>query len=83
MLGETDFRFLVHVNASLNATAFVFICLGLIAIKKGNEGAHKKLMLTAAAVSALFLVSYLTYHFTCKAKPFEGEGAIRTVYFAA
>ncbi len=81
MLAETDLRFLADVNASLNATAFVLIVAGLIAIKKGNEAVHKKLMLSAAVVSALFLVSYVTYHLTCKAVQFGREGtAIRVVY---
>jgi putative membrane protein len=80
MLAEFDFRILADVNASLNATAFVLIVAGLIAIKKGHETAHKRLMLTAAGVSALFLVSYVTYHTTCPPVKFAGEGAIKYVY---
>lgn len=83
MLAENELRFLVDINASLNATAFVLIVAGLIAIKKGHEAAHKKLMLTAAVVSALFLVSYLTYHYTCDSVKFGREGTtIRTVYLS-
>lgn len=76
-----DFRFLADVNASLNATAFVLTVAGLVAIKRGRESSHKRLMLAAAVVSALFLASYLTYHATCEPVTFKGEGAIRYAYF--
>ena len=76
-----DLRFLADVNATLNATAFVLTVAGLVAIKRGKESTHKRLMLSAASVSALFLTSYLTYHLTCPPVTFKGEGAIRYVYF--
>lgn len=77
-----DFRFLVDVNATLNATAFILTVSGLVAIKRGKEATHKRLMLAAACVSAFFLASYLTYHVTCEPVRFRGEGGIRVVYFA-
>jgi putative membrane protein len=49
-------------NASINGIAAVVLILALIMIKKGNEKLHKKLMLFAFALGALFLVSYVTYH---------------------
>lgn len=76
-----DFTILADIDAALNATAFVLIVAGLIAIKRGREQLHKVLMLSATAVSAAFLVCYLTYHFNAEAVKFQGEGAIRTVYF--
>ncbi len=39
-------------------------------------------MLTALAVSALFLTSYLAYHFQVGSVRFTGQGFVRTVYFA-
>ncbi|MEC9047146.1 MAG: DUF420 domain-containing protein [Planctomycetota bacterium] len=76
-----DFRFLADVDAVLNGVAFVLICAGLIAVKRGNVELHKKLMLAAVVTSALFLACYLTYHATCESVKFQGEGAIRPVYF--
>ena len=38
-------------------------------------------MLTACFTSALFLISYLTYHYHVGSKPFTGQGSIRLVYF--
>ena len=43
---------------------------------------HRRLMLTAAAASALFLISYLTYHAQVGSVPFPGRGGIRVFYFA-
>ena len=39
-------------------------------------------MLGALATSALFLVSYVTYHLNAGSRPFPGQGPIRLVYFA-
>ena len=81
MLAAFDFRVLADIDAILNGIAFVLICSGLIAIKRGNVELHKKLMLSALGCSALFLVSYLTYHATCESVKYQGEGAKRSVYF--
>jgi putative membrane protein len=62
---------------ALNGLAFVLICAGLVAIKRGNVELHKKLMLSAVGVSAVFLVCYLTYHFNAPPVKFTGEGWIR------
>jgi len=80
MLAEFDFRILATVDAALNALAFVLICAGLVAIKRGNVELHKKLMLAAVGVSAAFLVCYLTYHLNAPPVKFTGEGTIRTFY---
>ncbi len=39
-------------------------------------------MLGALGTSALFLVSYVTYHLNAGSRPFPGQGPIRLVYFA-
>jgi uncharacterized membrane protein YozB (DUF420 family) len=82
MLATFDFRILAHVDATLNAIATLLIISGLIAIKRGNVALHKRLMLSAAAVSALFLCCYLTYHLNAEPVKFAHQGAIRTAYFA-
>ena len=38
-------------------------------------------MLAAFGVSALFLISYLTYHYNVGSVAFNGEGWIRPIYF--
>lgn len=54
---------LPHVNASLNALAFVLLCIGYGFIRAGNEKAHKWAMLSSFVVSTIFLACYLQYHY--------------------
>lgn len=81
MLAELDLSCLADVDAALNATAFVLICCALLAVKRGNVALHKKLMLAAVGVSAVFLTCYLVFHFTVPHRKFTHEGWIRWVYF--
>ena len=74
-------RDLPALNACLNATAAVLLVTGWWLIKHGRREAHRKVMLAAVTCSALFLVSYLTYHFNVGSVKFQGQGPIRTVYF--
>ena len=74
---------IVHVNASLNTLATILLVVGFVLIKRRHEVAHKRVMLSALVVSILFLACYLYYHFVERLQtPFEGEGAVRYVYFA-
>ena len=74
---------LVHptVNATLNALSAVFLLVAYRAIRRREIERHRRWMLTAAATSALFLVSYLVYHARVGSVRFAGAGAARTVYF--
>jgi putative membrane protein len=51
------------LNAFLNGTCSVLLLISLWAIKKRNIPLHKKLNLTAFALSTLFLLSYVTAHY--------------------
>jgi putative membrane protein len=70
------------VNATLNAIAAVLLVCGYVMIRRRRFTTHRRFMLAAFATSALFLVSYVTYHANIGSKPFGGQGAIRLVYFA-
>ncbi len=74
------------LNASLNATAAVLLCAGLVLIKRGRRSAHAGAMIAASVVSAAFLASYLIYHFVVVPRightPFRGTGIARPLYFA-
>ena len=52
------------LNAVLNGTSAVLLLAGWVAIRTGNRRRHARCMGAAFVVSGLFLVSYLTYHFT-------------------
>ena len=82
MLAAFDFRVLADVNAGLNLTSLIFLVIGLVAIKRGNESLHKRMMLTATGVSALFLTSYLVYHFTVDSVRYGGTGVMKVIYYA-
>jgi uncharacterized membrane protein YozB (DUF420 family) len=74
---------LVHLNAALNTLATVLLLAGLWQIKRGHELAHGRTMLAALVVSALFLTSYLTYHFAIQLTVrFTHYGPVRYVYYA-
>ena len=53
-------------NAALNGLSGVLILLGYLAIRKRLVRLHAACMLTAIAVSAVFLTSYLFYHLIVK-----------------
>ena len=54
------------VNATLNGLSAVFLACGYFFIKRGDKTAHRNCMMAALSTSAIFLVCYLTYHFTVK-----------------
>lgn len=73
---------LATTNAVLNALATVLLVAGWVFIARGQWKAHRAAMIAAFAVSAVFLVCYLTYHYLVGHVPFRGQGPVRTVYFA-
>jgi putative membrane protein len=70
------------LNATLNAIAAVLLVIGYVLIRRGRIQQHRRVMLAAFTTSALFLISYVTYHANAGSRPFGGQGAIRIVYFA-
>jgi uncharacterized membrane protein YozB (DUF420 family) len=78
MLSITD---LPAVNAALNATSAVLLASGYRFIRQRQIAAHKRCMLAACVTSALFLLSYLTYHYNVGSMPFRGQGGVRLLYF--
>ncbi len=59
-----DFSFLPPVHATLNALAAVALVAALVFIKKKQIARHRAAIYTAMALSVLFLISYVVYHFT-------------------
>ena len=71
------------LNACLNGLSGVLLACGYAAIRARKKNVHKVFMLSAVAVSLLFLISYLTYHIRVgKAVLFQGQGWIRPAYFS-
>ena len=71
---------LPRFNALMNATAFCCLFASLMAIRRGNVARHRALNTAALALSALFLISYVTFHMLTESTRFGGEGLIRTAY---
>jgi putative membrane protein len=72
---------LPHVNAALNFLSFLLLVVAFYQVRRGNVFLHRRLMLSALAVSVLFLVSYVAYHAQYGSVRFTGQGAVRAVYF--
>lgn len=79
-----DIHLIPPLNASLNATALVLLVWGRVLIAKKRVAAHRRVMLSAFAVSSLFLAFYLLHKAlrNFENTPFHGEGAARLVYLA-
>ena len=70
------------INATLNGTSAILLLIGHSLIKRGRMAAHRAVMLTAVATSALFLSSYLYYHYHVGSVHFRGPGWSRPIYFS-
>lgn len=68
-------------NASLNATSAVLVLSGWCCIRAKRIAWHRFFMVGACLVTALFFVSYLTYHARVGSVRFLGTGWARQVYF--
>lgn len=69
------------LNALLNMTSSIFLVIGYYFIRNKRKLMHKRMMIAALTTSALFLTSYLIYHYHVGSVRFQGTGTIRIVYF--
>ena len=76
-----DFSFLPPFHASVNAITAVVLIYAYIQIRRKNVEQHRRAIYTALGLSAIFLLSYVVYHFTTEETTYGGEGWIRYVYF--
>ena len=68
------------LNAVLNGIATVLLLIAWNFIRHKKIRQHRNTMLTAFAVSVLFLISYVVYHAHAKIVYFQHEGAIKVLY---
>ena len=59
---EFDIHIFATLNAFINSAVTVLLLGGLIAVKRKNYLLHKRVMITAMVLSALFLISYVLHH---------------------
>ena len=68
------------LNAVLNGTSAVLLTAGWLAIRRRQVRVHRACMVGAFTTSALFLVSYVTYHLQVGTTRFPGQGWVRPLY---
>src|SRR5580698_1627287 len=69
-------------NAAFNSLSALCLLGGYLRIRRKDKVTHKRFMLAATVFSALFLVSYITYHSFHGDTHFPGQGWVRPAYFA-
>ncbi len=68
------------LNAMINASCFVFLVAGRMAISRGRELFHRQCMIAAVVASSVFLISYGTRYLISGTHRYGGEGWDKTLY---
>ncbi|HEY0702059.1 MAG TPA: DUF420 domain-containing protein [Candidatus Acidoferrales bacterium] len=74
--------FLPALNAVLNGSAAVALCVGFYFIQRRRIAAHRASMTTAFVFSSLFLVSYIANHAMHGDTIFPGHSGMRNLYLS-
>lgn len=78
-------EFFPAFNAAMNGSTAALLLIGhsFITRERPRINVHRNFMIAACCTSAIFLSSYLYYHFHFRLlTPFKAQGIIRPVYFA-
>jgi putative membrane protein len=73
------------INACLNGLATLLLIAGFVFIRQGRRDAHRNCMLSAFAVSCVFLLGYLYHKFVVVKgvhTPFKGPESLKPYYLA-
>lgn len=76
-----DPHLLPKFHAFLNGGVSILLMMSFYFIKNKKVNAHRICNISALVLSAIFLVSYVTYHSISEPTTFGGEGAIKAVYY--
>lgn len=68
------------LHAWINGTCSVLLIISYLAIRRKKVSLHKKLNVTAFILSALFIASYVTYHWLANETTFPKDNSLRPVY---
>lgn len=79
-----DLSFLPAVNAGLNACAAALLLVGRSLVRRGRIDAHRRVMITAFAISSVFLACYVAHKVSRNFEntTFHAEGAAKFAYLA-
>jgi len=73
--------YLPTLNGIINGCCFILLLFSLYYVKQKRYDIHRKINITAFFLSALFLISYVTYHYLVPETTFGGEGILRSIYY--
>lgn len=76
-----DVTILPLLNAIFNTFTFLFLVAALIAIKKRNVAVHQRFIYGAFTTTALFLVTYVAFHYLSPSTPYGGDGFLKGFYY--
>ncbi len=76
-----DMTFLPPIHALLNTLVAVSLIMAVWMIKKKNVTAHKRWISFAMLCSVLFLLGYVSYHFTTPETTYPKGEPLRGLYF--
>ncbi len=72
---------LPKLHATINGICSALLLISLQAIRSGKIQLHKILNITTFVLSAVFLISYVIYHFFVPETSFGGTGTFRHIYY--
>jgi len=70
------------INATLNAIAAILLVWGYTLIRRKRIQQHRRVMMSAFAVSIVFLICYLVYHAQVGSVPYPKAKSFRTAYLS-
>ena len=73
-------RYQPLLHACINGTCAILLLFSLYFIRKKKVEIHKKINLTAFFLSAIFLVSYVAYHYLSNETTFPKDKPVRPFY---
>lgn len=80
---EATPAFVYHLpllHAIINGTCSILLIVSYLAIRRKKIALHKKLNVTAFILSALFIASYVTYHYLANETMYPKGNSLRPVY---
>lgn len=78
---DFDVHLFAKINAIINSAVTVLLLAGLMAVKNKKYILHKRIMLSAMALSCLFLISYICHHLFAGETKFGGTGTAKIIYY--
>lgn len=76
-----DLTILPMINAILNSFTTVFLAMALYFILRKNIKAHRRFIYAAFTSTALFLITYVTYHYLAESTSYGGTGILAGIYY--